>query len=32
MTRRRSDGFGVADKAIEGLLLALLVVEDRRAR
>ena len=26
------DSLGVADKAIEGLLLALLVVEDRRAR
>jgi threonine/homoserine efflux transporter RhtA len=26
------DAFGVADKLIEGLLIALLVVEDRRAR
>jgi hypothetical protein len=26
------DALGLADKAIEGLLLALLVVEDRRAR
>ena len=26
------DAFGLADKAIEGLLIALLVVEDRRAR
>ena len=26
------DAFGLADKVIEGLLIALLVVEDRRAR
>ncbi|SRR6266545_2008115 len=26
------DGFGFADKAVEGLLIALLVVEGRRAR
>jgi hypothetical protein len=26
------DALGFADKAVEGLLIALLVVEDRRAR
>ena len=32
MIQGRFDAFGIADKAIEALLIALLVVEDRRAR
>jgi hypothetical protein len=32
LTQGHIDAFGLADKAIEGLLIALLVVEDRRAR